>query len=175
MLNLGSGTAGFTRLDAGPRIFLNHELRFGEFRETASFRHPVSSNVPLSITRPLSNTRMRVALRMVESRCAITNVVRPFITSSRAALTLASVTASSALVASSRIRIGEILQQCARDREPLPLAAGQHPSALAGIGLKSLLVALDEFQRLRAAGCDPHLLLGRVRLADAQIVRNQSG
>ena len=47
-----------------------------------------------------------MALRMVESRCAITNVVRPFITSSRAALTLASVTASSALVASSRIRIG---------------------------------------------------------------------
>src|SRR5258708_6382603 len=36
-----------------------------------------SSNVPLSITRPLSNTRMRVALRMVESRCAITKVVRP--------------------------------------------------------------------------------------------------
>src|ERR1700731_1720974 len=65
-----------------------------------------SSKVPLSITRPLSKTRMRVALRMVESRCAITNVVRPFITSSRAALSLASVTASSALVASSRIRIG---------------------------------------------------------------------
>src|SRR6267378_1973918 len=65
-----------------------------------------SSKVPFSITCPLSNTRMRVALRMVESRWAITKVVRPFITSSRAALTLASVTASSALVASSRIRIG---------------------------------------------------------------------
>jgi len=39
---------------------------------------------------------MRVALRMVERRWAITNVVRPFITSSSAALTLASVIASSA-------------------------------------------------------------------------------
>ena len=36
----------------------------------------------------------------------MTNVVRPFITSSSAACTLASVAASSALVASSRIRIG---------------------------------------------------------------------
>ncbi len=36
----------------------------------------------------------------------MTKVVRPFITSSSAALTLASVTASSAEVASSRIRIG---------------------------------------------------------------------
>ncbi|MGY3406340.1 hypothetical protein ACVWZV_002453 [Bradyrhizobium sp. GM5.1] len=47
-----------------------------------------------------------MALRMVERRWAITKVVRPFITSSRAVFTLASVTASSALVASSRIRIG---------------------------------------------------------------------
>ena len=47
-----------------------------------------------------------MALRTVDSRCAITKVVRSFITSSSAACTFISVVASSALVASSRIRIG---------------------------------------------------------------------
>jgi hypothetical protein len=55
---------------------------------------------------PCSNTRMRVALRTVASRCAITKVVRPFITSLSAAFTCLSVVASSALVTSSRIKIG---------------------------------------------------------------------
>ena len=65
-----------------------------------------SSNVPDSTIRPPSNTRMWVALRMVASRCAITKVVRFFMTSSSAASTRCSVAASSALVASSRMRIG---------------------------------------------------------------------
>src|SRR5665647_1388902 len=69
-------------------------------------RRNSSSNEPASTTRPASNTRMRVALRMVARRCAITKVVRFFITSSSAASTLDSVAVSSALVASSRIRIG---------------------------------------------------------------------
>jgi hypothetical protein len=47
-------------------------------------RAPSSSNVPDSVMRPASNTRMRLALRIVASRCAITKVVRPFITSARA-------------------------------------------------------------------------------------------
>ena len=87
--------------------------------------------------RPSSNTRMRVALRMVASRCAITKVVRPFITSSSAACTLASVMASSALVASSRIRIGGSLSSARAIEMPLALAAGQQPSALADAGLEA--------------------------------------
>ena len=65
-----------------------------------------SSNVPISTMRPWSNTRIRVALRIVASRWAMTNVVRFLITSSRAFKTRVSVWASSALVASSRIRMG---------------------------------------------------------------------
>src|SRR5262249_10978659 len=65
-----------------------------------------SSKAPLSTMRPDSNTRIRLALRTVASRCAITKVVRPFMTSARAAWILVSVRASSALVASSRMRIG---------------------------------------------------------------------
>jgi len=40
--------------------------------------------VPVSTMRPASKTRMRVARRTVASRCATTNVVRSFITSSSA-------------------------------------------------------------------------------------------
>ena len=69
-------------------------------------RRTSSSNVPVSTMRPPRNTRMRLALRMVASRCAMTNVVRPFMTSSSAILSRASVSGSSALVASSRMRIG---------------------------------------------------------------------
>ena len=65
-----------------------------------------SSNEPDSTIRPSSNTRMRVALRIVARRWAMTNVVRFFMTSSSATSNLDSVAASSALVASSRIRIG---------------------------------------------------------------------
>ena len=84
------------------------------------------------------NTRMRVALRMVASRCAMTKVVRPLITSSSACVTLASVTGSSALVASSRIRIGGFFSKRAGDGEPLAFAAGQKPAALADRALQVL-------------------------------------
>jgi hypothetical protein len=47
-----------------------------------------------------------VAFRTVVSRWAMTKVVRPFINSLSACATFASVAAPSALVASSRIRIG---------------------------------------------------------------------
>ncbi len=103
-----------------------------------------SSKVPVSITRPASKTRMRVALRMVESRCAITNVVRPRITSSRAALTLASVTASSALVASSRIRIGGSFKSARA------IDSRWRSAAFAGMGFEFLVAAFDEFERLGA-------------------------
>ena len=63
-----------------------------------------------------------------------------------------------------------VLQQRAGDRQALPLAAGQHAAAFAGMGLEFLFAALDEFERLRALSCDAHFLVGGVRLADAQIV-----
>ena len=51
-------------------------------------------------------TRMREALRMVDRRCAMISVVRPTASASSADWIFDSVTLSSALVASSRIRIG---------------------------------------------------------------------
>ena len=49
---------------------------------------------------------MRLARRTVDMRCAITNTVRPCIRFASAACTNASLSVSSAEVASSRIRIG---------------------------------------------------------------------
>ena len=68
---------------------------------------------------------MSSASAIVESRWAITNVVRPSITSRSAALISRSVDASTDEVASSRTRIARVGQERARDRDPLALAAGQ--------------------------------------------------
>src|SRR5215475_2054929 len=109
--------------------------------------------------RPPSNTNIRVALRMVASRCAITNVVRPFMTSSSAACTLASVNASSALVASSRIRIGGFFSRA---------------RAIADLRQEALGVALDDLERLRALAGLAHFLFAGVRLADLQVLLDRS-
>eukprot|EP00964_Phaeocystis_antarctica_P060921 scaffold36360_cov63-Phaeocystis_antarctica.AAC.1 len=63
--------------------------------------------VPCSTTRPSSITAILSALRMVERRCAITSVVRPpeASSSSSAACTMASLSLSSAEVASSSTRM----------------------------------------------------------------------
>ena len=74
---------------------------------------PVASSssawVPVSTIRPAAMTTMRLARSMVESRCATTSVVRPAISASSPCWTFLSLSVSSALVASSRIRIGAFL------------------------------------------------------------------
>ena len=62
--------------------------------------------VPLSATCPWSSTWIRSAWTMVESRCAMTMVVRPTMRWSSAAWIFRSLSVSSALVASSKSRIG---------------------------------------------------------------------
>ena len=112
---------------------------------------------------------------MVASRCAITKVVRPFITSSSAACTLASVSASSALVASSRIRIGGSLSSARAIESALALAARQHAGRARRHWLsKPSRIALDDVERLRARAGVAHLRLGGVGLADPQIVGDRA-
>src|SRR5215217_3188770 len=85
-----------------------------------------SSKVPVSMMRPWSKTRMRSALRIVASRCAMTKVVRPFMTSSSASWSLRSVAASSALVRLDHLLVGglrppdlEVLADRAREQHRL--------------------------------------------------------
>ncbi len=72
---------------------------------------------------------MRSASRIVLSRWAITNDVRPSSSSSRFCLTARSDSVSSALVASSKSRIGGLVVERAGDRDPLLLAAGEPQAA----------------------------------------------
>ena len=70
---------------------------------------PFSSSwswVPHSVITPSEMEMMRLALRMVLSRWAMIRVVRPRARLSKARWILASVTESSAEVASSKIRMG---------------------------------------------------------------------
>mmetsp|Transcript_26370 Transcript_26370/g.84820 ORF Transcript_26370/g.84820 Transcript_26370/m.84820 type:complete len:473 (+) Transcript_26370:3-1421(+) len=71
-------------------------------------RERSSACVPFSTTRPSLSTAMLSALRMVDSRCAMTSVVRRVsaTTASSAACTTRSLSLSSADVASSSTRIG---------------------------------------------------------------------
>ena len=89
-------------------------------------------------------------------------------------MTRASVTGSSALVASSRIRIGGSFEERAGDGEPLALAAGEEPAAFADAGVETFRVALDEFQRLGALGGVAHFGDCGVGLADAQILGDRA-
>ena len=88
---------------------------------------------PRSTIRPVSSTRISSALATVERRWAIMKVVRPCRNRSSARLMRASVSASSALVASSRTRIGASLStalaMARRWRSPPDRAAPRSPMA----------------------------------------------
>src|SRR5881396_2853087 len=98
--------------------------------------------VPRSTIRPSLRTRIRSACCTVASRCAMTNVVRRAIRRSIASCTSRSDSMSSALVASSRIRMGgsrssaraiAIRTRRQRPRLRLPASGGlSHASGRAG-------------------------------------------
>ena len=124
--------------------------------------------------RPWSKTRMRSALRIVASRCAMTKVVRPFITSSSASWSLRSVAASSALVASSRIRIGGFLRSArAIERRWRSPPESERPRSPID-GVEAVGLAGDEFERLRALERLDHLLVGGVRAADLEVLADRA-
>mmetsp|Transcript_25811 Transcript_25811/g.85023 ORF Transcript_25811/g.85023 Transcript_25811/m.85023 type:complete len:206 (+) Transcript_25811:1390-2007(+) len=84
---------------------------FASLAKTPPGRETSSSKEPFSTTRPSLSTAMLSALRMVDSRCAMTSVVRRVsaTTASSAACTTRSLSLSSADVASSSSRIAGCL------------------------------------------------------------------
>src|SRR5664279_2403314 len=91
---------------------------------------------------PRSNTRIRSRLRTVDSRCAITIEVRPFISRSIACWISASDSESRLEVASSRIRTG------ASARKARASATRQLDAALAHQRAVALGQAQDELMRI---------------------------
>src|SRR3990167_7240521 len=112
--------------------------------------------------RPWSNTRIRSAPRMVDSRWAITTVVRPTISSSMAAWTWRSVSTSRDEVASSSTRIG------ASARKARAMAAGQLHAAFAHQSVVAPGQGRDEVVGAGPLGGQDHLVLRRLgpRVAD---------
>ena len=90
-----------------------------------------SACVPISTMRPPSSTTMRSASSMVDSRCAMTIVVRPRISVSSAACTWRSDSESSARRRLVEDQDRRVLEDRARDRDALALAAGQPHAVLA--------------------------------------------
>ena len=102
----------------------------------------------------------------------MTSVVRPRARRSSACATWRSLSASSELVASSSSRIGPVGEQRPRDRNALALAARELDAALAEVGVEALRAALDELERVRRRARRPHLVVGRVRAAEAHVLRH---
>src|SRR4051812_9745621 len=97
--------------------------------------------------RPSFSTMMRSALITVESRWAMTKMVRPCIKCSIAFCTACSDSVSSAEVGSSSTRMGGFFNS-ARDGDALTLAAGENAAALADFGVVLFRQAQDEAVRV---------------------------
>ena len=93
--------------------------------------------VPSATIRPSSSSTTRSARLMVDSRWAMMSVVRPVQQPRSASWISCSTCTSTALVASSRMRIGGFDEQRAGDRDPLALPARQRVAALADHACRS--------------------------------------
>ena len=120
------------------RIFLHHELGPREFRKAAAFRHQFIESSVLDHAPMLEHEDARgiadrgEAVRDHEGGAALHHFVERGID-----LGLGDGIERAGRLIENQDR--RILQQRARDRQPLPLAAGQHAPALAGIGVEAAL------------------------------------
>ena len=106
---------------------------------------------------------------MVESRCAMTIVVRPLHNSAIAFWTSCSDSESSAAVASSSRISGASLDERAGDRDALALAAGQAGAVFAHQRVVALRAGGDELVRLRGLGGGDDFRLGCARPAERDV------
>ena len=110
-----------------------------------------SSCLPTSTILPFSRTMIWSARRTVDSRCAMTNDVRLRISVCSASCTSSSDSASSDGGRFVEDQDRRVLQDRARDRQPLPLPARQRLPALADPGLVLVRQVGDELVRVRRA------------------------
>src|ERR1700687_5659201 len=139
-LFLDSGASCFLRMNARPRILLNHELGPCEFRKTPAFRHQFiessafdhMSTVEHKDARGIANGREPVGDH--ESRASLHHFIESGVNLGFGD----GIQRAGRLIEDQDRRI---LQQCPRDLQPLPLAAGEHAPALAKIGLEPATAA----------------------------------
>ena len=119
---------------------------------------------------PRSRTTICSASRTVESRCAIAIVVRPSARRSSASWTSRSVWVSSAEVASSRTRIGGFRRTVRAIAIRCFSPPGEAVAALADDGLVPVGERGDQLVDLRRPGRLLDLLVGRLRLREAEVL-----
>ena len=107
---------------------------------------------------------------MVDRRCAITIEVLPSIRRSSASNTSFSEAASSPDAGFVQNQDRRIANDGARDRDPLPLAAGKRHAALADDGVVALRHLLDEFVRVGQFGGAQNLRAARSGLAVGDVL-----
>src|SRR5262245_58295522 len=129
--------------------------------------------------RPWSSTISRSMRAMVESRCAIAITVLPAISVPRpdsiAVFTLPASAAGGLVEHQDR----RVLEDRARDRDPLALAAGELDAALAdlrrvALALLPVLELEDELVRVGELRRGDDLGLGRLRAAVADVVADRA-
>ena len=118
---------------------------------------------------PSSITQIVSAFFTVDSRCAITSVVRDWLNAASACCTSLSDSASSALVASSSNRIGALRRMAPGECDPLPLPAGKPHAAIPDHGSVALRQFLDELVRGGGLGGGFDVLLAAPRRPSAML------
>ena len=129
---------------------------------------------PMSAILPRSTTRIASASTSVDSRCETMISVRPSAICARFWRMIASLSGSSALVASSKMSSRRIGEERARNREALLLAAGEVRAILFQHGLETTRQPLDEFLGAGDARRRSDLLGRRVRLGGGNVVAHRS-
>ena len=118
---------------------------------------------------------MRSASRTVDSRCAMTIVVRPARSRRSAAKTISSEMASSDEVGSSRIRIGAFFRIARATLSRWRSPPDRPPPASATRRVVALRQPRDELVRVRGARRLLDLVVGRVEPAVAEVVGDRAG
>ena len=121
-------------------------------------------------SRRASRTTIWSASRTVESRWAMTSVVRPSASRSSASPTARSVGDVERAGRLVEHEHGRVAQDRAGDRDALLLAAGEAEAALADDGVVALGERRDRLVDLGGAGRLLDLLVGRVRPREAQVL-----
>ena len=142
---------------------------------TAALRASSSSWVPCSTTRPWSMTTIRSARCRVERRWATSSVVRPAMTPRRASWIASSILASTALVASSRIRMRGSYEDGPGQGDALALATREGQASLPDDGVVPPRGALDELVGFGGPRRRLDLLVGGVRAAVGDVGPHRVG
>ena len=139
-----------------------------------SHRFSSSSCRPISCTWPRSRTMIASAETRDDKRCETTIRVRPCAILEILAVTIASLSASSELVASSRIKIRGLMMSARAMAKSLPLSARQVRRALIHESVVTARQLIDEFLGASETRGTHDFIEGRIGLGRHDVVADRT-